>query len=288
MLLWFKDRKEETSQKWGGLHDTGLSRYSGIWRTWGLIPDSGLESPNMRGVGYKRIYISLEKRAKVLDQKRLGMPTDTRGEKWHSRVVKSWKAEDQQEFIHNQHEEERDSRWDSPKNTQSISRKKWKSLFSIFHISQSLCQLSINCLLPQTFQYMFYYKQQNPFKHFSFKVRTSLNFLTTGCWRDTARGRGSPCNSTKSQGSTLWLCHLVEHCPSHECRIQSLDNLAASSGDNIFAAVCTWKRESHSAYMVSRSSAYTCTGTPTTNPHSQLLISCHPACTPQGRLPVVY
>lgn len=78
--------------------------------------------------------------------------------------------------------------------------------------SHSLCVLlSIHCLRPEcSLQYMLCDKQQNCFKLFSYKVRTVLRFLSAGCWRDMAGGRGWPTVFTKNQGWEVWVWgHLV-------------------------------------------------------------------------------
>lgn len=68
--------------------------------------------------------------------------------------------------------------------------------------SHSLCVLlSIHCLRPEcSLQYMLCDKQQNCFKLFSYKVRTVLSFLSAGCWRETAGGRGCSCCFHQASG----------------------------------------------------------------------------------------
>lgn len=121
----------------------------------------------------------------------------------------------------------------------TTSWEKRKSIFSFFHISQSLCQLSIHCLRPEcSLQYMLCDKQQNSFKLFFYKVRTVLSFLSAGCCRDTAGGRGCPAVFTKNQGWEVWVWgHLVEHWPNHGPRMQTSQAVTFHSPPNLQSPV---------------------------------------------------
>lgn len=56
-----------------------------------------------------------------------------------------------------------------------------------------------------TLQYLLHYKGWNPYEHLSFTRRMMLRFLSRGCYKDTAGGRGTVWQRWQKQ-SRVWVC----------------------------------------------------------------------------------
>lgn len=105
-----------------------------------------------------------------------------------------------------------------------------------------------------------------------------LSFLSTGCWKDIAGGRGCPAVSTKGQGWEVWVWgHLVEQwtqnaVPLWPCSFTSLPQ-PSPPGSQSPTQPTRLKASCLHLHWVSHY-----------KPTALLLISCHPACTPEGCL----
>ena len=110
-------------------------------------------------------------------------------------------------------------------------------------------------------------------------MRTMLNFLSTGCWADTAEGGCCPAVPTTGRGGrhrcqVSWSSTGMGHGPWG----QSLCNLVRLAGDQLSAAFRTCRPESHSAHTLSRPRFARELPLQALTPTA---VSCHPACTPE-------
>lgn len=84
-------------------------------------------------------------------------------------------------------------------------------------------------------------------------MRTTLNFLSTGCWADTAEGGHHPAVSTTGRGGRRGSQVILSlTSPDRGPWGQSLCNLVPLAGDKLSVALQTCKPASHSAYTLSR------------------------------------
>lgn len=110
-------------------------------------------------------------------------------------------------------------------------------------------------------------------------MRTTLNFLSTGCWADTAEGGRHPAVSTTGRGGRRGSQVILSlTSPDRGPWGQSLCNLVPLAGDKLSAALQTCKPASHSAYTLSRPRFAR-----ELPPHAltPTAVSCHPVCTPE-------